>query len=541
MCDLCSESSTINHQTSKIKLRSDSARHAIWVGTGILLSRIAGLIRDRVFGHYFGTSDAADAFRAAFRIPNFLQNLFGEGVLSASFVPVYARLLAQDKEKEANEVAGVIAALLSLLMSVLVLIGIALAPVLIDLIAPGFEGDKRRLTVTLVRIFFPGAGILVLSAWCLGILNSHRRFFLSYAAPVIWNVAIIIALVTFGDIRGESALVKIAAWGSVVGSILQLLVQLPLVLRLIGTIRFSLNCRSAEVRQVLKNFLPVFFSRGVVQISAYVDSMIASLLPTGAVAGLGYAQTLYLLPISLFGMSVSAAELPALSSALGNSEEIAAALRTRLDAGLRRIAFFIVPSTVAFAVLGDVVIAAIYQSGRFQAADVTYVWAILAAAAVGLPASTLGRLYASVYYAQRDTRTPLRFSLIRVATATIVGYLAAVHLPGLIGIERRWGIVGLTLASALAASLEYTLLRRALIRRIGRTALPVPLLVRLWTSAIVAGAIAWAVHRLVTGLHPIFVAVIVLGAYALCYGTATLTLGVHESAALMRRFRSEKQ
>lgn len=243
--------SNINHQPSKIKLYSESGRSAIWVGTGILLSRIAGLIRDRVFGHYFGTSAAADAFRAAFRIPNFLQNLFGEGVLSASFVPVYAKLLAQGKEKEVNEVAGIIASLLGLLMSVLVAIGMALSPVLIDLIAPGFEGAKRELTVSLVRIFFPGAGLLVLSAWCLGVLNSHRRFFLSYVAPVIWNAAIIAALLGFGGTRGESTLVKIAAWGSVVGSLLQLGVQLPVVLRLTGAIRFSLNYDLAEVRQVI--------------------------------------------------------------------------------------------------------------------------------------------------------------------------------------------------------------------------------------------------------------------------------------------------
>jgi putative peptidoglycan lipid II flippase len=203
---------------------------------GILLSRLAGLVRDRVFAHYFGNSAAADAFGAAFRIPNFLQNLFGEGVLSASFIPVYAGLLARNKEKEANEVAEVIAGLLSLLMSVLVLIGIVITPLLIYLIAPGFEGDKRDLTIRLVRIFFPGAGVLVMSAWCLGILNSHRRFFLSYVAPVIWNVAIIAALIGFGRSHDQFSLASIVAWASVVGSLLQLAVQLPIVLRLAGPI-----------------------------------------------------------------------------------------------------------------------------------------------------------------------------------------------------------------------------------------------------------------------------------------------------------------
>lgn len=502
-----------------------TGRSALWVGAGIFLSRVAGLVRDRVFAHYFGNSATADAFRAAFRIPNFLQNLFGEGVLSASFIPVYAGLLARNDHERASQVAGGIAAILGLLTSVLVLIGVSITPLLIDLIAPGFEGDKRDLTIRLVRILFPGAGLLVLSAWCLGILNSHRRFFLSYAAPVIWNAAVIASLLVFGATYDQSSLARAAAWGSVAGSLLQLAVQVPTVLRLAGPIRLALNAALAEVRQVLRSAVPVLFSRGVVQVSAYVDSIIASLLPTGAVAAIGYAQTLYLLPFSLFGMSVSAAELPALSSALGNKEEIAASLRSRLDVGLRRIAFLIVPSAVAFAALGDVVVNAIYQTGRFAAADGSYVWAILATASLGLPASTLGRLYASAFYAQHDTRTPLRFSLVRVFLATALGYLAAIHGPRLIGVEQRWGIAGLTLASALAAAVEYVLLRRTLIGRIGRTALPLGYLARLWGAALIGAGLAWAVKTQVSDWHPIALAVAVLGTYSITYLVLTWRRG----------------
>src|SRR6185312_6370873 len=150
-----------------------------------------GLVRDRVFAHYFGNSDAADAFRAAFRVPNILQNLFGEGVLSASFIPVYSRLLAEEDEEESGRVAGAVGAVLALTASLLVVAGMLAAPWLIWVIAPGFHGEKRDLTIHLVRILFPGAGLLVFSAWCLGILNSHRKFLLSYTAPVIWNFAII--------------------------------------------------------------------------------------------------------------------------------------------------------------------------------------------------------------------------------------------------------------------------------------------------------------------------------------------------------------
>jgi putative peptidoglycan lipid II flippase len=167
---------------------------AFTVSAGILLSRLLGLVRDRVFAHYFGNSVAADAFRGAFRIPNFLQTLFGEGVLSASFIPVYARLRAEERHEEASQLAEAIFAILFLIGSLVTLAGVFAAPWLIDAIVPGFQGETRRLAIQLVQILFPGAALLVMSAWCLGILNSHRKFFLSYTAPVIWNVAMIAAL-----------------------------------------------------------------------------------------------------------------------------------------------------------------------------------------------------------------------------------------------------------------------------------------------------------------------------------------------------------
>src|SRR5262249_41221402 len=156
-----------------------------------------------------------------FRIPNFLQNLFGEGALSASFIPVYAALVARGERKAADRVAGAVGALLGVAVSVLVLAGVLTTPFLIAVIAPGFTGEKREVTVALVRILFPGAGLLVLSAWCLGVLNSHHRFLLSYAAPVMWNAAMIGALVFFGAGTELPRLAMILAWGSVAGSALQ--------------------------------------------------------------------------------------------------------------------------------------------------------------------------------------------------------------------------------------------------------------------------------------------------------------------------------
>jgi putative peptidoglycan lipid II flippase len=505
------------------------------VAAGILLSRIAGLVRQRVFAHYFATSDAADAFAAGFRIPNLLQNLFGEGALSASFIPEYAGLRARGDAVEADRVAGAIAGLLSLVVSVVVLVGVLAASWLVNVIAPGFEGAKRELTVRLVRILFPGAGLLVLSAWCLGILNSHRKFFLSYAAPIIWNVAIIVALVVFGPRTADTRLAELTAWGSVLGSALQILVQVPTVLGLVPGIRISFSRKSSHVRSVIRNFLPAFVSRGVVQISAYVDALLASLLPTGAVAALSYAQTLYTLPVSLFGMSVSAAELPAMASAVGDSETVNEYLRQRLDNGLRQIAFFVVPSAMAFAALGQVIAGALFQSGRFSAADAQYVWGILAGSSVGLLASTLGRLYASTYYALRDTRTPLRYAVIRVLLTVGLGYLFAVHLPGLLGLAARWGAAGLTASAGIAGWVEFYLLRRTLNGRIGRTGLPLSLLVRLWAASALAAAAGWGLFRLTAAFHPVILAALVLSAYGLVYFSAAYLLKIPQASALAGR------
>ncbi|PWT89641.1 MAG: murein biosynthesis integral membrane protein MurJ [Blastocatellia bacterium] len=512
-----------------------SSKSAFLVGFGILISRIVGLIRQRVFAYYFGSSGAGDAFTAAFRIPNFLQNVFGEGALSASFIPVYAKLLAHKDEKEAARVANAVFSLLALVTSIIVLIGVLFTPVFVTLIAGGFQDERRELTITLVRILFPGAGLLVLSAWCLGVLNSHHRFFISYTAPVAWNACIIAALIFFGRRVDLAPLAVATAWASVAGSALQFGVQVPTVLHLIHHFRPTFAIADAHVRQVVRNFFPVFMSRGVVQISAFVDALLASYLGTGAVVALNYAQSLYTLPVSLFGMSVSAAELPTMSKAIGASDVVAETLRKRLDAGLHRIAFFIVPSSMAFLALGDVIAAVLYQTGKFTRSDSTFVWAILAGSSVGLLASTLGRLYSSTYYALHDTRTPLMYAVVRVALTTGLGYLCSLPLPRLLGIDVRWGVAGLTASAGIAGWVEFVLLRRSLNKRIGKTGLAPSFVAKLWSGAIVGAAIGWAFKLLLGRRHPFILALVVLDAYGFTYFGVTAALGIREAKTIVGR------
>lgn len=526
------------------------------VAAGILLSRFSGLIRERIFAHFLGNSLEAASFKAALRIPNFLQNLFGEGVLSASFIPVYAKLLAEKDREAADRLAGAIFGLLSLAVSVLVVLGIALTPIFIELIAPGFHGESRELTIQLVRILFPGTGLLVLSAWCLGILNSHRRFFLSYVAPVIWNAAIIVALIGGGGRVGMASLSRIVAWGAVAGSFLQLAVQLPTVFSLLGSFRPSLSTASQSVRQVLHSFGPVVLGRGVVQVSAYVDTAYASLISERALSALAYAQTLYLIPISIFGMAVSAAELPEMSSATGASHEVAEKLRTRVVVGTRQIVFFVIPSAAAFLVLGDVIGGALLQTGHFTAADTRYLWYLLMGSTVGMAASTLGRLYSSAFYALRQPRIPLLYAALRVALTAGLAWWSAVRMPAALGLPRELGGVGITATTGLAAWIEFALLRRRLQVEIGDIPGELGRILRLWGAALLAVGLGlaikvWLAHNFgpaiggsvewgggvlpMPNLWAVWTAAIVLPVVALTYLGASLALGIENAEALVRR------
>ena len=299
-----------------------------------------------------------------------------------------------------------------------------------------------------------------------------------------------------------------------------------------------LDTADINVRKVLTNFIPVFVSRGVVQISAFVDAMLAGLISSQAVAALTYAQSLYTLPVSLFGMSVSAAELPAMSGTLGTQDEIAVKLRGRLKAGLQRISFFIVPSSMAMFVFGDVMTGALYQTGEFKHADSVYVWGILAGSTIGLLASTHGRLYSSTYYALHDTRTPLWFATIRVFLTTVLGYIFAIILPPVLGLDPKWGVAGLTASAGIAGWIEYLLLRRSLNSRIGTTGVAAIYLVKLWAAAAIAAAVGFGLKRLLEPLHlhAIPLAILVLGTYGVLYFAIGAGFGIPEARRILKNF-----
>lgn len=536
------------------------------VAGGIFLSRVSGLIRERALAHFLGTSFATDAFRAAMRIPNLLQNLLGEGVLSASFIPVYSRLLAEGRDRDAGVVAGAIAGLLTALTGGLVILGVLFAEPVTRLVAGGFTGARFELTVTLVRILTPGIGFLVLSAWCLGVLNSHRRFFLSYVAPVVLNAVQIAVLVGVGlvvyrgDLGSPDALAGLATalgWGTLAGGVLQFAVQLPLAVRLVPGLRPTLATRDPGVRRTLRAFGPIVAGRGVVQLSAYVDTLLASFLVAGALAALGYAQILYLLPISLFGMSVAAAELPELSSRTADDP---GGLVRRLDDGLARIAFFVVPTIAAYLAVGDLVVGALFQTGEFGSGATLQVWAILAGYSLGLLASTGSRLLQSALYAMGNAVTPAKISALRVTASAAVGVVLMLQLDR-VGISAgglelvgdlpaftplpaalrdaapdvpRLGALGLALGAAVGAWLELLLLRASVRRRIGPTRLGGGHLGRTLLAAAAAVVAGLAVRPLVAGLPPLIAGPIAAGALGGAYLLVAWRLHVPEAGAVVR-------
>ena len=489
-------------------------RLATHVAAGILITRLLGFVRERVFAHYFGNSATADAFRAALKIPNTIRNLLGEGTLSASFIPVYAGMIERGETEAARRLAGVIASLLVLLTAGAAVAGIALAPLITDFAAPGFSGETRDLTVTLVAIMFPMSGVTILSAWCLGVLNTHRKFFLSYAAPAIWNIAQIGTLIGLGAYWSGAQLGVALAWGALAGSVLQLGVQLPSALRLAGRFHWGLALDTPGVRPVIRAWSPVVFGAGVTQISSIIDTQLGSLLGAGAVATLGYAQLVAILPVSLFGVSVAAAALPELSRDVAGSA--GEALRQRLAHGARRVAFFVLPSACVLAALGAPIVATLFQTGAFRSEDTALVVGVLAAYAIGLPAQASVKLLASGFYATGDTRTPVRFGALAVVVSAGLAFI----------LMRRLGPAGIALAASTGAYVNAGLLVHGLTRRLGSIVGPaeVRALGITVVGSLVATGLGAAIASGTAALAPWMIALIALSGFGAVYLGVTAAL-----------------
>ena len=466
------------------ELSRPSGRNAIIVGAGILLSRLSGLVRELIFAGLLGTRVAADAFKAALQIPGLLQNILGEGTLSASFIPTYSRLIDGNEDKdEPGLVAGTIVTLLGLLTSAIVIIGILAARPMSKVLLPLLPDETFELTVNLVRIMWAGLGFIVLSSWCLGVLNAHRKFFLSFAAPILWNAAqIIFALLAWAQGWSDASIAKAAAWGVLVGGALQFLIQIPLVIKVSPSIKLGVKKGSDAVREIISKFFPAVMGRGVIQFSGFLDLFLAGFLATGAFTALSLAQIIYMLPIGLFVMSIISADLPEFSRDRDNIS----AVTTRFITSSERISFYLVFSSIAFIAMGEPLIDFLFERGKFTSEDTLYIWIVLAAYSLGLYATGMSRLYQNLCYSYGDVKGPARLAGLRVLVAGSVGFLLMFQLDRF-AIDRNTiirigdfpsftplpelaraldtspqplGALGLALGSSVGAWMEYLLLKR---------------------------------------------------------------------------------
>lgn len=543
---------------------------AATVAIGIFVSRIVGFVREAVVAFFFGIGAHTDVFQAAFRAPNLLQNLLGEGTISAAFIPVYSRMLADGREEEAGRFAGAVFALLFVFVSALVIIGVLAARPLVSVLIPGYIEDAARvaageipinrfeLSIQAVRIIFPMTGVLVISAWALGVLNSHRRFFMPYFAPVLWNVAIIGALFigaysiaadpfTGGDALSVDSLTRllfIAFIGALVGGVLQLVVQLPQVISVLKGFRLSLSMKVEGVRESIRAFGPVVAGRGVYQVSAYLDMFLASWLAAGALAALRPAQMLYVLPVSLFGLSVAASELPELSRI--KVEQLDAFL-DRVRRSMRQTLFLVIPTMVGYLAFGYILIGGFFRRGAFGVNDTWLVYLVLAGYSLGLMATTISRLLQNSFYALGDTRTPAKIAVVRVLVSTVVAVplmllLNEFTISGTFGTEPSasvltFGAVGLAIGASAGAWVELWRLMASLRNRLTDFSLPWGAIAKmhgLALAAMVPAGIAWYVI-------PPFSRIVLAGVVLLVFGAAYLgiarMLGMSEIDAWIGRFK----
>ena len=553
-----------------------SSSNASRVAAGILSSRAFGLLRESVLAFFFGAGPHADVFRIALRGPNLLQNLLGEQTLSASFIPIYSRMVAAGKAEEAGRFAGAILGLLMAVVSSVALLGVLFAEPIVAILAPGYLGDaarvgaglaevdRFRLAVLAVRIVFPMTAVLVLSAWSLGVLNSHRRFFLAYFAPVLWNISIILALClaaitgwqayggpapALGETTFRNRLLIAACIGALIGGVLQFAVQLPLVFRLLKGFRLSVSPQVEGVSKALGAFAPLAAGRGAVQLSGYFDLVLASFLVPGAIAALGWAQILYLLPIALFGVSVAAAELPELSLQAARSDR--AVLLSRLDASIRKMAFLTVPTVLGYLCLGFYLVGGLFRRGNFGLQDNWLVYLVLAAYSLGLLASSTSRLLNNVFYALGKTRVPARVAVERVVLSALVGGGSMVWLdrvpvsrvagPAAGGRELFMGAVGLALGASMGALFELWRLASALDKQGLGLQLPARSIGKMVATATLTVAPVAVMLIYMRSLPVLVQAVVAVLVYVGLYLSAARLVGLPElgywSGSLKRRTR----
>ncbi len=403
-------------------------RSAGIVSVAVAMSRVTGLIREMVMARLFGAGFVYDAFLLGFRIPNLTRDLFAEGALSSAFVPIFTQTLAQKGRKEAAVLSNLVATALILIVGAVCMVGVIFSPALVDLLAEGFKRvpGKFELAVHMTRVMFPFLLLVALAAQAMGVLNACNRFAVPALASTFFNIgSVVFGLAlgyALGPILGIEPITGMAI-GVVLGGALQLLWQVPALAREGFTFRPAIDWNNPGLRRIITLMGPAILGNAAVQINVMVNTNFASRIPgNGPVSWLGYAFRFMQLPLGLFGVAIASATLPSISrsAGAGNFEEF----RRTLSKSLGMVFLLTLPSSIGLIVLGQSMIGAIYQGGKFRSFDTEQTALALSCYAVGLAGYAALKVLNPAFYALHDARTPMLISLASIA----VNYLTAVLL-----------------------------------------------------------------------------------------------------------------
>jgi putative peptidoglycan lipid II flippase len=496
------------------------ARAAGIVMAAFVVSRLFGVARDMVIAAQLGTSDAADAYLAAFRLPDLIFALIAGGALASAFIPTFANYLARDDREGAWRLASGVINLLWVTTGALAALAALFAPALIRALVPGFDPEKQALTVSLVRVMLIGPVIFGVSGLVMGILNAQQEFLLPGLAPSAYNIGIILGAWLLIPKIGPMG----AAIGAVAGALMHLLVQLPGLMRCGMRYTPVFSLRDPGVRQVLWLMGPRVFGLAVVQINILVTANLASRLGTGAVAALDYAWRVMLLPQGVFAQSIATAAFPTFAeqAARGQTD----AMRDALAATLRAILFVAIPAAAGLLVLRVPLVQALFERGKFQNASTEAVALALMFYAPGLVAHSGIEIVTRAFYALHDTRTPVALGVAAMIANVLLSLLLIVPMQA----------AGLALANSTAAFAEIALLLIWIRPRVGGLG-GAKTWAALGKTILAATAMAAAVWMFLT-LSPAMNAILragigVVGGGAM-YATASLLLGADQARMVAR-------
>lgn len=430
------------------------AKSAMVIGFATFCSRILGFIRDVLIARYFGTTMYAQAFVVAFRIPNLLRDMIAEGASNAAFVPVFSEYSVKKSKEEFWHLANLVLNILLVILSLITILGIIFAPLIVRIIAPGFTSDVNKLseTVRLTRIIYPYLLLIALTAYCMGILNSLRHFSLPAFAPCLLNISIIVSAGLFGEnVLG-------LATGVLIGGLLQLAIQVPMLYRKGFRYKFVIDYKHPGLRQIGRLMLPRFLGSCIYQLNVFVDTILSSfsnIVGMGGVAALYFANRIFQFPLGIFGVAISQAALPTLScEAL---EEDKSHFKHTLSFCLRAVFIVVLPVSVIFIVLAKAMVIILFQRGRFDAYSTDITSGALLFYSLGLSAYAANKVLVSSFFSLKDTVTPLKitsFSLL----VNIVLNLILMHFMKL---------NGLALATTISGFISFFMLIYTLREKIG--------------------------------------------------------------------------